>query len=405
MTPAERDFSQLHVLVAEDGAFIRGVMSQLLKGLGVIHVTFATNGNEALEIVRGGELPVDVVLCDLQMPDMDGVELVRHAAEFPRPPAFAYISGAHAAMLSAAADLARNRGISVLGTIGKPASRAAIAAILDRYLATPAATRSGADVMKASFLPTAADVEAALVGDQFELFYQPKVDVRSENLGGFEALIRWRHPEAGLIPPGAFIALAERGSVIGPLTDWVIAAALRTTAQWSAAGLATKVSINLSVNTLVDLSFPDRIAAQARQAGVDPRRIILEITESGAFNNSANTLDILARLHLKGFALSIDDFGTGFSSMEQLRRVPFTEMKIDRAFVHGAARDRRMHAILESSAGLARNLGMSIVAEGAETAEDIGAIKGIGIDLVQGFYYGRPMTADDAFKWAAARKS
>jgi EAL domain-containing protein (putative c-di-GMP-specific phosphodiesterase class I) len=145
------------------------------------------------------------------------------------------------------------------------------------------------------------------------------------------------------------------------------------------------------------------MARAAARFGIEPRQLILEITESGLFHDTANALDILARLHMKGFALSIDDFGTGYSSMEQLRRIPFAEMKIDRSFVNGAANDSKALAILESSAQLGRSLKMSVVAEGAETLEDWNVVRAAGIDLVQGYYISRPMAADAVPSWMATR--
>jgi len=205
-----------------------------------------------------------------------------------------------------------------------------------------------------------------------------------------------------MIPPGSFIALAEKTGQIGALTDRTTTLALEQLSAWSASGFPARVSVNLSAFMLVDLDLPDRLAAEAERNGVDPRNVILEITESGLFQNAANTMEILARLHMKGFPLSIDDFGTGFSSMEQLRRVPFGEMKIDGAFVRGAAENAKARAILESNANLGRALGMTVVAEGAETKEDWEVLREAGIDVVQGYLFAKPMPAPDARAWVSA---
>jgi EAL domain-containing protein (putative c-di-GMP-specific phosphodiesterase class I) len=164
--------------------------------------------------------------------------------------------------------------------------------------------------------------------------------------------------------------------------------------------MRTKVSVNVSAHMLVALNLPDLLARDAERFEVDPHQMILEITESGLFHDSANTLDILARLHMKGFSLSIDDFGTGYSSMEQLRRVPFAEMKIDRAFVCGADKNAKAMAILESSAHLGRSLQMSVVAEGVETQADWNTVRAAGIDLAQGYFIAQPMAAELVPAWA-----
>jgi len=399
----EGDYSRLNILVADDSETVRNMMGRILESLGAPPVTLAGDGREALAIMGRGGQPIDIAFCDLQMPDMDGIEVVRRAAELPVPPAFAFVSSTHAAMLSAAANIASSRGIDVLGALAKPVSRNGIINILETYLNLPAGGTACSNVPGEDFSPTKADLEDALAHNQFELFYQPKYDLRNNAPSGFEALVRWRHPKHGLILPGRFIGKAERSELIGPLTDVVIASALKTSSSWKGAGLVTKISVNLAAHMLVDLELPDRFAALATEVGVDPRQIILEVTETGAFGNVHTALDILSRLYLKGFTLSIDDFGTGYSSMEQLCRVPFMEMKIDRAFVHTCAHNPRLRAVLESNTTLARILGMSTVAEGAETAEEVEVLRELGIDLVQGFYIAEPMPAGQAFAWAVDR--
>jgi len=391
-----RQPQDIRVLVVDDKEFIRSMMKRVLESLGVTHVILAENGQQAVDLLAPDKPPFDAVFCDLMMPDMDGVEVVRHAATLASPPAFAFVSGTHMALLATTEDMARARGINVLGTVRKPVSRDAIKVILDQIGMKTAHPKSAAAAMP---VPAKADIEQALAHGQFQLYYQPKQNLRTGRIDGFESLIRWLHPEHGVISPGLFIGEAERTGLIGPLTDWVVMAVLDQCSSWNSAGLRTKLSINLSAHMLIDLELPDRMAREAKRAGVEPRQIVLEVTESGVFADMANTLDILARLHMKGFDLSIDDFGTGYSSMEQLRRVPFTEMKIDRAFVHGLPENTRARAILESSATLARNLGMTVVAEGAENDNEVNVLKQAGIDLVQGYVVSRPMPADRVAEW------
>jgi EAL domain-containing protein (putative c-di-GMP-specific phosphodiesterase class I)/FixJ family two-component response regulator len=386
----------LHVLVVDDKAFVRTMTGRVLKTAGIHNTSYAADGREALDILRRNDPPVDLVLCDLMMPDMDGVELVRHSAELSHKPPFILVSGANAALLGTAADMARARGLLVLGAIEKPVSVEAVRGVLAKL----AETRSSPKSAPRSLALTPADLILALDRDQIVLHYQPKVNLRTRLIEGFESLARWNHPEHGLVPPGQFITLAEESGTIGPLTDRVLLLALRQCAAWNAQQFYTKLSINISAHLLVDLRMPDRIAREAVQHNVDPKQIILEITETGVFRDAADTLDILARLHMKGFALSIDDFGTGYSSMEQLRRVPFIELKIDRAFVNGAAQNAKARAILQSSASLGKSLGLSVVAEGAETQEDWDLLAALGLDLVQGYFVSRPMPAETVLDWS-----
>lgn len=385
----------LRVLVVDDKAFVRTMTGRVLQSAGIEHIAYASDGKEAISAIQQAEPRIGLVLCDLMMPDMDGVEVVRHVAELPNKPVFVFISGANVALLGTAVDMARARGLHVLGAIEKPISVDAIRGVLAKLSSLNTQAKKAAP----QFAFTTQHLIEALEKDQFILHYQPKIHLRSRSVDGFEALIRWIHPQHGLIPPSQFIALAEESDVIKPLTDRVLLLALKQVADWKRSGFLTKVSVNVSAHLLVDLSMPDRVLQEAVTHGVDAKQIVLEITETGVFRDAADTLDILARLHMKGFALSIDDFGTGYSSMEQLRRVPFAELKIDRAFVNGASQNMKARAILQSSAALGRNLGISVVAEGAETSEDWELLDEVGVDVAQGFYAARPMPGEDVLTW------
>ncbi len=394
----DRRNRSIRVLVTDDQPFARAISARVLTQAGIEHIEFAESGAAAIARLQRGAPMIDVIFCDLVMPDMDGVELVRHVAELSDKPAVIFLSGASAALLTVAVTLANARGLRVLGAIEKPMSVETALAFLDKLEERPAGSLP--EDVSHSF--SAADLEQAIAQDQIILHYQPKVSLASQALRGFESLVRWQHPQHGLIAPGSFVPLAEESGTIAPLTDRILQLALRQCATWNLSGLRTKVSVNLSAQMLVDLRLPDRISAQALAHRVEPKQVILEITETGVLGDSADTLDILARLHMKGFPLSIDDFGTGYSAMDQLRRVPFSELKIDRAFVNGAARNAKARAILEASASLAHKLGLVTVAEGAEDGSDWDSLTTAGIDLVQGYYVAKPMAAPAATAWARA---
>lgn len=385
---------QLSILVVDDKALIRTMTGRVLESLGIEKISYAADGRAAIALIKAANPRIDLVFCDLMMPDLDGVEVVRHVATLEDKPAFVFISGANAALLSTAADMARARGLMVLGAIEKPISSDAVRAMLAKV-----ESGSPARVAPRSLSLTAQDLQGGLDENQIVLHYQPKISLSTRAIEGFECLARWQHPDHGLVPPGQFVALSEESGQIKPLTDRVLSLALKQCAAWNKAGFTTKLSINISAHLLVDLAMPDRIAAEAASHGLDPQQIVLEITETGVFRDAADTLDILARLHMKGFALSIDDFGTGYSSMEQLRRVPFAELKIDRAFVNGADQNQKAKAILQSSAALGRNLGLSVVAEGAETREDWDLLASLGVDVVQGYFVARPMPVEAVLGW------
>jgi EAL domain-containing protein (putative c-di-GMP-specific phosphodiesterase class I)/FixJ family two-component response regulator len=393
---SEAGFDLLNVLLVDDNAFARSIGGRALRSAGVRAILEAASGREAMEFLGSSAPAVDVVFCDLMMPDMDGIQIVRHIAALTVPPAIVFVSGADEVLLSAAENTARARGLHVIGAIEKPLTPEAVRRALARLGEKPASDRS-----RRAIDVSPADLQEALAAQQFLPYFQPKISLADCRVMGFEALARWQHPDKGLIFPNTFIPIAEQSGQIGALTDQIMMLSLKQCAAWGDAGLRTKVNVNLSAHMLVDLDLPDRLAREAERFQVDPHQLILEITESGLFHDAANTLDILARLHMKGFPLSIDDFGTGYSSMEQLRRVPFAEMKIDRAFVCGAGENAKAMAILESSANLGRGLQMSVVAEGVETKGDWNAVQAAGIDLAQGYFMARPMAAEQIPVWLA----
>jgi EAL domain-containing protein (putative c-di-GMP-specific phosphodiesterase class I) len=244
-----------------------------------------------------------------------------------------------------------------------------------------------------------AQLRQAIDGRQLVNHYQPQVELGSAEVVGVEALVRWQHPTDGLVYPDRFIAAAEAAGLIDALADAVIAAALADARRWLDQGLALRLSINVSIDNLKALDLPDRIARQAQAAGIAPEAIVLEITETQAMRDPVALLDIAARLRLKRVGLAIDDFGTGYSSLEKLRDIPFDEMKIDRGFVHGAARDGALRAILEANFALARQLGLGSVAEGVEDRDDWDCVQALGCHLAQGWFIARAMPANDVAAW------
>jgi EAL domain-containing protein (putative c-di-GMP-specific phosphodiesterase class I) len=234
------------------------------------------------------------------------------------------------------------------------------------------------------------------------LVYQPKVHIQSGEITGVETLARWKHPERGVLGPGAFIPLAERTDKIDALTNQIYRKAVQQTSDWMLDGINLRTSVNFSINSFSDPGFSDFIISTTEEVGVNPTQLILEVTETQVMKNAVDCLEIMMRMRLKKFGLSIDDFGTGNSSMTQLKTIPFTELKVDREFVHGAANNSGAQAILEASVALAKNLQMEIVCEGAETREDWDLVEQLGCDYVQGFYCARPMPNEELLEFIAA---
>jgi EAL domain-containing protein (putative c-di-GMP-specific phosphodiesterase class I) len=282
----------------------------------------------------------------------------------------------------------------ILGALEKPAGRAALRALLERW--TPLGAIAP-DLPVASF--SAAELYAANQHREWILHYQPKVDLRTGAFAGTEALVRWNHPQHGLVYPDRFIGTAEDCGAIDALTDWVLNEAIGQQALWQAAGMHTHMAVNVSMANLRAPDFAHRVGAMVRNSCSSPQDLVLEITETRLMSPSPAPLENLVRLRMQRFGLSIDDFGTGHSSLAQLRDVPFTELKVDRGFVHGARHNQVIRPMLEGSIGIAARLNMLSVAEGVESEDDWQLLREIGCDLAQGYFIGRPMPSDHVPAW------
>jgi diguanylate cyclase (GGDEF)-like protein len=236
-----------------------------------------------------------------------------------------------------------------------------------------------------------ADMRAALATNAFELFYQPQVDLDGERIVGAEALIRWRHPVRGDVPPGDFIPLAEETGLIAPIGDWVLYEACRQAAKWPA---SMGVAVNVSPVQFRQAGFVGRVAQALQATGLQPERLELEVTEGIMLTDTDETLTTLGQLRDLGVTLAMDDFGTGYSSLAYLLRFRFDKIKIDQSFVHGLNVDGDAAAIVRAVVAMCRSLGIRSNAEGVEDAEEARLLRAEGCQEVQGFHFGRPMPAE-----------
>jgi diguanylate cyclase (GGDEF)-like protein len=254
-------------------------------------------------------------------------------------------------------------------------------------------------------LTLAGDLRRGIEQGQLVVHYQPKVDAQTGTVLGAEALVRWQHPEHGLIPPDEFISLAEQTGLINPLTRFVLDAALQQCRSWLLAGHELSVAVNVSTHRLLDLSLPDEIADMLARWQVPARLLTLEITESAIMTDPDRAMQVVERLHAQGVHLSIDDFGTGYSSMAYLKTLPVHELKIDRTFVSSMTTSERDAVIVRSTVELGRNLGLRVIAEGVEDLPTWHELDAVGCDGLQGYYISRPIPVEDFERWLATQRT
>lgn len=386
--------NMVKILVLDDESFMLKLLARMVANQGFTSVTLCESGQVALDRVDDADTRPNLILLDLNMPEMDGIEFVRHLVERSYSGSLILISGEDERMLQTVEKLVQAHKITVLGHIRKPVKPEALSALLEKW--APSLLDSPRVVQK---IYGADEVRAAINNGELVNYYQPKVIVATGRVAGVETLVRWRHPVHGIVPPDQFIGVAEANDLIDSLTRVVLTSALAQAKVWQEAGLALRVAVNVSMDSLASLDFLDFVTGLAAKIGIPPQEIVLEVTESQLMGDARIPLEILTRLRLKRFRLSIDDFGTGHSSLAQLRDIPFDELKIDQGFVHRAWTVETLRAMYDASLALARQLGMEAVAEGVEDRDDWDLLLRTGCDLAQGAFISRPMLAADLPDW------
>lgn len=392
----------LRYLVVDDDADQRFLVARTLNRMGMADVAEASSGRTALEVLAEADSPVDVVISDLQMPDMDGMELIRRIGEKALPVSVILASALDDGLLASAATMTQAYGVRIIGTIGKPITRDKLFAVLRHYVPQHAVVESSLDK---AFPLEPEQVLAGIAAGQFEPFFQPKVDLVTGRVVGAEALARWRHPAYGLLGPEAFLPPLARAGYLDELSWIMLALGALEAGRWRNAGLNLSVSVNVSATSLADPNYADAVTQIVVGQGLEPNKMILELTESEAIRNVAAALENLTRLRMKGFGLAIDDYGVGYSSMQELSRMPFTEVKIDRSFVVAAGASEKHRMMIAHTVEVARLLGLKTVAEGVETRPELELLERLGCDMIQGFFVAEPMDGHELLRWMVARRA
>jgi len=379
------------ILVVDDSATMRELLMQYLRS-GDYMVSGAENGVQALEILKTEQY--DYIITDLLMPDMDGFALIRAISGLDWDPGIILMTQQDARSLSAARELALAYSVNLLGTLSKPVDKDALLNMLTAVAETRPKGRKSTETVLAE-----TEFMRGLMTDGLSPVFQPKVDLRKRSIAGAEVFARWQSPSGGTLGAGAVVKAAREIGHMDVLTYRMLELAMEQQGKWRREGQEIALAVNVSSENLRKPDFADVVTSLAEQYEVEPEYIRLEVTESDLEVDARVPLEVLSRLHVRGFGLALDDFGTGFASLMRLQTIPFDELVIDRQFLARAQENKVARTILESAIELAHKLELTCTCEGVETAEHLTMIQDLGADVAQGYFLGKPMSASEFLIW------
>jgi len=399
------------ILVVEDEVIIRELIAETLS-LENYEILEAGNGRQALALLENlSQLP-DLIICDVMMPEMDGHGLIEALQTNPKTATIPFI---FLTALGTTQDFRKGMNSGADDYLVKPFKQEELLAAITSRLEKKAKLsafyqadqppssgnrrreeRRKTPTLTSEEILLSQDLETALAENQLYLNYQPQVAIASHYLAGCEALVRWRHPEQGIISPGIFIPLAEKVGLIDRLGEWVIQSVLQQCHQWQCLGLPTlRVGINISAQQFHGEGLLNTLKSGVEKYNLPSGQLEVELTETLLVKNVEESIQQLQSLRDQGFKVAIDDFGTGYSSLSYLQRFPFDVLKIDQSFVRDIDQNAKNETITASIINLAHQLDLEVIAEGVETWAEYNMIANLGCDELQGYLFSRPLSTED----------
>ena len=391
----------LRALVLEDHAFQRSVAVFMLKQFGYTEVYEAASGEEAIALLQQ-KGRVDVLLCDLCMEGMDGIDLLRSTSLSDLIGSVVICSSLPLDMRQTAVQIGSLLGFRILGEIAKPLQQDQLQVLLNGVSETSSAPPI--PLTSALELPNASDIRRGLQCKEFEAYYQPKFNIKNGTVSGLELLARWNHPTKGILTPASFLIAMEQYGLLDEMFFSLFDQGLNFQRECLSQGMPMKISFNLHAAQLTNRELISRIKTMLNCHNANGRGLIFEITESGLLKAPVISLENLLRLRMLGCGLSIDDFGAGFSSLKRLCQLPFSEIKLDSTFVQLLEQQPRCKAAIKSMQTLSDSLGLALIVKGIETVKQHHIVAALGCTQGQGYLYAIPMAREEVLSWLSTDK-